>query len=95
MIPDKKLHEMTFEELIDLYGELRFGSSMLVGRTLHAFNYFVQQGIFYPKSKEGKTFNKWRSYSTQDGISEYERLRRWFVMFVLFEYPELLRKNKR
>lgn len=81
---------MTFEELLDEYGEWRFGSSMLPNRTLNSFNNFVMNGIFMEKTDEYAFFAAYNWYSVQEGISEFERLRRWFIIFMLFEmekYP--------
>jgi hypothetical protein len=88
MIPHKKLHDKDFEELIDIYGTLRFGSSMLPNRTLNAFNNFVQTGIFDNNSEEYKFLDAYNKYSCEVKISEFERLRRWFIIFMLFEYSE-------
>jgi hypothetical protein len=86
VIPHERLHKMDFEELIDLYGSLRFGSPMLANRILGAFNAFVQTAIFEEKSDEFRFLDAYRSYSTAEGISEHERLRRWFIIFILFDY---------
>jgi hypothetical protein len=87
-----ELDQLSFPELWNLAGACRFnGTPMLSNRILTELRYFVSTAIFEEKSGEAAFFNAYHGYhATVD--DEGERIRRYLVLMIMFNYEEEWRK---
>jgi len=94
-----KLDELDFEQLWAVYGYYNFGSPMLSNRILHRFNNFVEESIFMSGSDKQlfhhAVIGLWRNQDKGKEITEFESLRRWFVIWLMYEWNEDEEERKR